>query len=170
MGIYTYCWPCTLTLTLCMIVPWSRDGVVFLASTHLVTSSHLPCPDSTDAHRPPLGAQVPPPPKWRPFPQGPRTLPFQGPEQFNIRMKLVALYQAVLTCRRCTTSSSYVHTVSIRYQAPPSCTTLGGIQMFIIRMNLVAPHQAIQYQAAHSCTTAGSIKLFNVRPHQVVVS
>ncbi len=69
MGIYTYCWLCTLTLTLCMIVPWSCDGVVFLASTHLATSSLLPCPDSTVAHRPPLGAPVPPPPKWRPSPR-----------------------------------------------------------------------------------------------------
>jgi hypothetical protein len=61
MGIYTCCWPCTLTLTMCMVVLWSRDGVVFLASKHLVTSSHLPCPDSTDAHWPPLGARVPHP-------------------------------------------------------------------------------------------------------------
>jgi hypothetical protein len=80
-GIYTYCWLCTLTLTLCMIVSKSRDEVVFLASTHLVTSSHLPFLDSTDAHWPPLGAMVPPPPKWHPFPQDPRTLPFQGPAQ-----------------------------------------------------------------------------------------
>ncbi len=66
-----------------MHVDRSHDGVVFLASTHLVTSSHLPCLDSTDAYWPPMGAPVPPPLKWRPFPQGPRTLPFQGPEQFQ---------------------------------------------------------------------------------------
>jgi hypothetical protein len=63
-----------------MVVPSSRDGVVFLASKHLVASFHLPCPDSTVLTAP-LGAPVPPPPKWRPFPQDLRTLPFQGPEQ-----------------------------------------------------------------------------------------
>ncbi len=29
----------------------------------------------------PTGGPVPPPPKWRPLPQGPHTLPFPGPEQ-----------------------------------------------------------------------------------------
>jgi hypothetical protein len=36
----------------------------------------------------PLGAPVPPPPKWRPFPQDPRTLPFQGLEQICIPLRI----------------------------------------------------------------------------------
>ncbi len=83
---YISCRLCTLTLTLCIIASWSRDEVVVFASWHLVMSSRLPCPNSTDAHWPQLGAPVPPPPKWRPLPQGPRTLPFQGPEQHLVHM------------------------------------------------------------------------------------
>jgi hypothetical protein len=63
-------------LTLCMIAFWSHEGVVFFPPSHLITSSRLPCLGSTDAHWPHLGAPVPSPPKWRPFPQGPRTLPY----------------------------------------------------------------------------------------------
>jgi hypothetical protein len=85
-GIYTCCWPCTLTLTLCMVASWSRDGAVFLTSCHLIMSSRLPCPSSTDAHWPLLGAPFPPPLGGYPFPQGPRTLPFQGPTQLGLRV------------------------------------------------------------------------------------
>jgi hypothetical protein len=68
-------------LTLCMLAFWSHEGVVFrvfLPSPHLIMSFHLPCLGSTDAHCPRLGDPVPLPPKWRPFPQGLRTLPDQG--------------------------------------------------------------------------------------------
>ncbi len=70
-------------LTLCMIASRSHEGIVFFESSHLVTSPHLPCPGSTDAHWPQLGALVPLLPKWRPFPQVPCTLPSQGPEQYQ---------------------------------------------------------------------------------------
>ncbi len=60
--------------------PWWGRLLCSFPSCH-VTSSCLPCPNSTDAHWPQLGAPVPPPPKWHPLPQGQRTLPFQGPEQ-----------------------------------------------------------------------------------------
>jgi hypothetical protein len=73
-------------LTLCMLAFWSHEGVVFLVflpSPHLITSFHLPCLGSTDAHCPRLGVPVPLPPKWRPFPQGPRTLPYRGSEQVS---------------------------------------------------------------------------------------
>jgi hypothetical protein len=69
-----------LYMTLCMLAFWSHEGVVFLSSPHLITSFHLPCLGSTDAHCPRLGDLVPLPPKWRPFPQGPHTLPYRGSE------------------------------------------------------------------------------------------
>jgi hypothetical protein len=71
-------------LTLCMLAPWSREGVVFLdllPSSHSVTSFLFPCLGSTDALCPRLGDPVPPLPKWRPYSQGPRTLPYRDPEQ-----------------------------------------------------------------------------------------
>ncbi len=71
-------------LTLCMLAFWSCEGVVFLV---LLSSSHL-----TTYHVPPLplsGANWrslsllrgsgSPLPRWRPYSQGPHTLPFQGP-------------------------------------------------------------------------------------------
>jgi hypothetical protein len=72
-------WGYARELTLCMLSFWSHEGVVFLdflPLPHLVTSFHLPCLRSTDAHFPRLGDPAPLPPKWRPFPQGPRTLPY----------------------------------------------------------------------------------------------
>ncbi len=93
---YISCSLCTLTLTLCIIASWSRDGVVFFVSSHLVTSSRLPCPSSTNAHWPQLGAPVPPPPKWHPLPQGPRTLPFQGPEQVQSLLEIQSFWGLVL--------------------------------------------------------------------------
>jgi hypothetical protein len=69
MDIYTIADRCTMTLTLCMIIPWSRDGVVFLAFGHFAMSSHLPCPGSTDAHCPPLGARGPRPQRGVPSPR-----------------------------------------------------------------------------------------------------
>jgi hypothetical protein len=82
--IYTLSsWSYARQLILCMLAFWSHAGVVFLVflpSPHLVTSFHLPCLGSTDAHCSPLGDPVPLPPKWRPFPQGPRTLPYRGSE------------------------------------------------------------------------------------------
>ncbi len=83
--IYTLSsWSYARQLTLCMLAFWSHEGVVFLdflPSPHLVTSLHLPCLGSTDAHCPRLGDPVPLLPKWRPFPQGPHTLPYRGSEQ-----------------------------------------------------------------------------------------
>ncbi len=46
-------------LTLCMLVFWSHEGVVFLPSPNLITSFHLPCLGSTDVHCPRLGDPVP---------------------------------------------------------------------------------------------------------------
>ncbi len=83
--IYTLSsWSYARELTLCMLAFWSHEGVVFfdfLPSPHPVTSFHLPCLGSTDAHCPRLGDPVPLPPKWRPFSQGLRTLPYRDPEQ-----------------------------------------------------------------------------------------
>ncbi len=80
-------WSYARELTLCMLAFWSHEGVVFLdflPSPHLVTSFRLPCLGSTDAHCPRWGDPVPLPPKWHPFSQGPRTLPYRDPEQlFN---------------------------------------------------------------------------------------
>ncbi len=46
-------------LTLCMLAFWSHEGVVFLPSSHLITSSRLPWLGSTDAHWPPTGGPGP---------------------------------------------------------------------------------------------------------------
>ncbi len=73
-------------LTLCMLASWSHEGVVFLdllPSPHSVTSFLLPCPGSTDALCPRLGDPVPLPPKWRPYSQGPRTLPYRDREHYS---------------------------------------------------------------------------------------
>jgi hypothetical protein len=75
-----------MTLTLCITVPRSRDGAVILVLCHLATSSLLPCPDPTDAQYPPLGAQGPLPPRWRPLSWDPRILPPHGPEQVGTKM------------------------------------------------------------------------------------
>ncbi len=73
-------------LTLCMLASWSHEGVVFLdflLSPHLVTSFLFPCLGSTDTLCSRLGGLVPLPPRWRPYSQGPRTLPYRDPEQFH---------------------------------------------------------------------------------------
>ncbi len=67
-----------------MLTFWSHEGVILPPSSHFITSSRLPCLGLTDAHWPHLGGSVPLLSKWRPFPQGPRTLPHRGPEQFVI--------------------------------------------------------------------------------------
>jgi hypothetical protein len=86
--IYTLSsWSYARELTLCMLAFWSHEGVVFLdflPSPHLVTSFHLPCLGSTDAHCPRLGDPIPLHPKWRPFSQGLRTLPYRDPVQVQI--------------------------------------------------------------------------------------
>ncbi len=77
-------------LTLCMLAFWSHEGVVFLdflPSPHFVTSFLLPCLGSTDALCPRLGDPVPLPPKWRPYSQGPRTHPYQDPEQLCLYVR-----------------------------------------------------------------------------------
>ncbi len=71
-------------LTLCMLASWSHEGAVFLdflSSSHPITSSLFPYLGSTHAPCSRPGVLIPPSPKWRPHPQGPRTLPYQDPEQ-----------------------------------------------------------------------------------------
>ncbi len=71
-------------LTLCMLASWSHEAVVFLdlwSSSHPITSSLFPYLGSTDAPCSRFGDPVPPSPKWRPYSQGPRTLPYRDPEQ-----------------------------------------------------------------------------------------
>ncbi len=75
-----------------MLAFWSHEGVVFLLSPHLITSSRLPCLGSTDTHWPHLGGPVPSPPKWWPFPQGPRTLPYRGPEHWVSSLLCLTFY------------------------------------------------------------------------------
>jgi hypothetical protein len=77
-------------LTLCMLASWSHEGVVFLdflPSPRFVTSFLFPCLDSTDTPCPRLGDPVPPLPKWRPYSQGPCTLPYRDPEQLISQKK-----------------------------------------------------------------------------------
>ncbi len=79
------------TLTLCITASWSRDGAVFCVLGHFAMSSLLHCPDPTAAHYPFLGDRGPLPPKWRPFPQDPRTLPSHGSEQLQLFFSLLLL-------------------------------------------------------------------------------
>jgi hypothetical protein len=79
-------WGYARILTLCMLAFWSHEGVVFLdfpPSSHSVTSFLFPWLCSTDPLCPRLGDPVPLPPKWRPYSQGPRTLPYRDPEQIH---------------------------------------------------------------------------------------
>ncbi len=46
-----------------------------------ITSFLFLCPEPTDAPWPYYEDPAPPSPRWRPHPQGPHTLPFQGPRQ-----------------------------------------------------------------------------------------
>jgi hypothetical protein len=64
-----------------VLKPWrgSLPWLLAISSFCPVTSFHLPCLGSTDAHCPCLGDPVPLPPKWRPSSQDPRTLPHRGP-------------------------------------------------------------------------------------------
>ncbi len=66
-----------------MLAFWSHEGAVFLdflPSPHLVTSFLFLCLGSTNALCPHFEDPVPLPPKWRPYSQGPRTLPYRDPE------------------------------------------------------------------------------------------
>jgi hypothetical protein len=58
-----------VTLTLCITISWSREGVVFFVLGHLAMSFLLPCPESTDAHCPFLGVLGPYPQSGVPFPR-----------------------------------------------------------------------------------------------------
>ncbi len=67
-----------------MLASWSHEGVIFLdflPSPHLVTSFLFPYLGSTDALFSRLGDLVPLPPRWHPYSQGPRTLPYRDPAQ-----------------------------------------------------------------------------------------
>ncbi len=72
-----------------MLASQSREGVVFLVllpSSHLTVYHVLSLSLSGINWRslfPPLGP-VPLSPRWRPYWQGPRTLPFQGPRQLSL--------------------------------------------------------------------------------------
>jgi hypothetical protein len=46
-----------------------------------ITSFLFLCPEPTDAPCSHYGDPAPPSPRWRPHPQGPHTLPYQGPRQ-----------------------------------------------------------------------------------------
>ncbi len=74
---------CTWTHSVHALVlkPW-RGRLPWLPA--ISTFCHVflfPCLGSTDALCPRLGDPVPPPPRWRPYSQGPRTLPYRDPEQ-----------------------------------------------------------------------------------------
>ncbi len=56
-----------------------------------ITSSLFLCPEPTDAPCSYYGDPTPPFPRWRPHPQGPHTLPYQGPRQ-NILLPICNLY------------------------------------------------------------------------------
>ncbi len=81
---------CMLTLTLCMLAFWNREGVVFFLPSlpsHLTVSHVFPLPMSGANWRSlsllwgfPL-----PLPIWRPYPQGPHTLPSQGTRQVRFQ-------------------------------------------------------------------------------------
>ncbi len=84
--LYTFFLNYACELTLCTLASWSHEGVVFLdflPSPHFVTSFLFPCLGSTDALCSRLGDPVPLPPRWRPYSQGPRTLPYRDPEQIQ---------------------------------------------------------------------------------------
>ncbi len=79
-------WGYARRLTLCMLAFWSHEGVVFLdflPSSHFVTSFLFPWLGSTDTLCPRLGDPVPLSPRWRPYLQGPRTLPYRDPEHLQ---------------------------------------------------------------------------------------
>jgi hypothetical protein len=50
-----------------------------------ITSFLFLCPEPTDAPCSHYGDPTPPFPRWRPYPQGPHTLPYQGPRQEECR-------------------------------------------------------------------------------------
>jgi hypothetical protein len=64
-------------------------GSSYLSSRRLLISLHITsflflCPEPTDAPCPYYEDLAPPSPRWRPHPQGPHTLPFQGPRQLSL--------------------------------------------------------------------------------------
>ncbi len=77
-------------LTLCMLAFWSHEGAVFLPSPHLVTSFHLPCLGSTDAHCPRLGGPGPFTSKMAPLSTGSAHTPLPGfrTNMKNLRFKI----------------------------------------------------------------------------------
>jgi hypothetical protein len=87
---------CTTTLTLCITASWSPDEAVFCVLGHLAMSSLLHCPDPIAAHYPFLGDRGPLPPKWHPFPQDLRTLPFHGSEQGAVILKILNFKESSL--------------------------------------------------------------------------
>ncbi len=66
-----------------VLKPWrgSLPWPPAIFSFSVVTSFLFPCLGSTDVPCPRLGDPVPPPPRWRPYSGGPRTLPHRDSEQ-----------------------------------------------------------------------------------------
>jgi hypothetical protein len=67
-----------------------------------ITSSLFLCPEPTDAPCSHYGVPAPPSPRWRPHPQGPHTLPYQGPRHlyptYYRRRTLYYFFNLIVPC------------------------------------------------------------------------
>jgi hypothetical protein len=64
-----------------------------------ITSFLFLCPEPTDAPCPYYGDPAPPFPRWRPHPQGPHTLPHQGPRHLELaEISKLQLSDGLLQC------------------------------------------------------------------------
>ncbi len=86
------CRLCTLTHSVhaCVLKPWRGRLPSVFSSYHVFSS---PLSGLNWRSLTPPGGQVPFPPKWRPLPQGPRTLPYRGPEQVWICFKFASAWR-----------------------------------------------------------------------------